>query len=420
MTGTTGVRAPDPVAARLQMMATPRRPGIDLGLGPMMQALARLGDPQKHLPPVIHVAGTNGKGSTLAACAAALTADDRKVHWFRSPAIRRDADQILLTGETMADADLLAALAEVERDLAGGVPLTAFEWLTLTAFRLFAAHPADAVLLETGLGGRDDCTNVVPQPAVVGLTPIGLDHMGMLGADLRRIAAAKAGIMRPGVPAVSAAQRPAAACVLRQEAARVGCPFSLRPAFAPWAPFSAVAVDLAWRLLLQARPAVGAVSSAALAALDTITLLGRHQDLSAQARAAGWIEADQRLIFDGAHNADAAARLAVRLADTTQPPRALIFGAYRDKDAAGMLAPLLPLFDAVAVVALPGLRPSHDSGSLGEILRGFPTVTTAHDAQSAILGLSRASPRNTSLILAGSLSFGGEVAPISPLSGAKR
>ena len=181
-----------------------------MSLDRVRRLLADLGDPQDAMAPVIHVAGTNGKGSTVACLRAMAEAAGLRVHAYTSPHLVRFNERIRLAGELVADGALSAILEEVERVNAGR-PITFFEVTTVAAFLAFARTPADLVLLEVGMGGRLDATNVVARPLVSVVTPVSFDHMEYLGDTLALIAGEKAGILRPGVPAVVAPQAPEAA-----------------------------------------------------------------------------------------------------------------------------------------------------------------------------------------------------------------
>jgi dihydrofolate synthase/folylpolyglutamate synthase len=215
-TGTTT----DRVLARL-MQLHPKK--IDLSLGRVERLLAALGDPQEKLPPVIHVAGTNGKGSTVATLRACLEAAGRRVHVYTSPHLVRFHERIRLAGELIDEDRLLAILEECER-ANGGSPITFFEITTAAAFLAFSRIPADIVLLETGLGGRLDATNVIRRPAVVAITPVSLDHQAFLGDTVAAIAGEKAGILKPGVPAIIGPQPEDAAEVIEARATTIGAP----------------------------------------------------------------------------------------------------------------------------------------------------------------------------------------------------
>lgn len=214
----------DAILARLRKLH-PRV--IDLSLGRIGGLLADLGHPEAKLPPVIHVAGTNGKGSLIAYLRAMLEAAGKRVHVYTSPHLVRFNERIRLAGGLIGDDALEAVLEEVERVNAGR-PMTEFEMITAAALLAFSRIPADALLLETGLGGEFDATNVVDRPVLTAITPIDFDHMEFLGPHLETIAAAKAGIMKEGAPCICGPQRPEAAAVLR---ARRGAG---DPADPPW------------------------------------------------------------------------------------------------------------------------------------------------------------------------------------------
>ena len=201
---------------------------IDLSLGRMEHLLERLGHPERHLPPVIHVAGTNGKGSTVAFLRAMLEASGARVHAYTSPHLVRFHERIRIGrpggGRLIEEAQLVEAF-EAALGANGEAPITQFEITTAAALWLFAREPADFTLLEVGLGGRLDATNVVPRPLATVITPIGIDHREFLGDTIEAIAAEKAGILKRGVPAVLAEQAPEARAVCEAAAERLG----LRP-----------------------------------------------------------------------------------------------------------------------------------------------------------------------------------------------
>ena len=172
---------------------------IDLSLDRLRGLLGKLGSPELRLPPVIHVAGTNGKGSTCAFLRAMAEAAGLRVHVYTSPHLVRFNERFRVAGRLVSDAALAATLEEVEAANAGA-PITVFEVITAVAFVLFARVPADLCVLEVGLGGRGDATNVIPAPASCAITSISLDHRDLLGDTLGAIAAEKAGILKPGVP----------------------------------------------------------------------------------------------------------------------------------------------------------------------------------------------------------------------------
>ncbi|WP_264816067.1 bifunctional folylpolyglutamate synthase/dihydrofolate synthase, partial [Acidomonas methanolica] len=195
---------------------------IDLSLDRLCVLLEKLGHPERALPPVIHVAGTNGKGSTCAVLRAIAEAAGWRVHVMTSPHLVSVTERFRVGGTLVTEEALVAALEEVVR-VNDGAPITVFEVLTAAGFLIFAREPADLAIIEVGLGGRLDATNVVT-PVACAIASISLDHQAFLGETLAAIAAEKAGIMKPGVPVVAAAQAPEVEAVLRETAARVGAP----------------------------------------------------------------------------------------------------------------------------------------------------------------------------------------------------
>ncbi|MGE5271183.1 MAG: bifunctional folylpolyglutamate synthase/dihydrofolate synthase, partial [Thiohalocapsa sp.] len=212
--------ASDRLLARL-MQLHPKR--IDLSLGRIERLLAALGNPQDRLPPVVHVAGTNGKGSTVATMRACLEAAGYRVHAYTSPHLVRFHERIRLAGQLIDEEALIAVLEECERANRSEA-ITFFEITTAAALLSFSRVPADFTLLEVGLGGRLDTTNVVRRPAVTAITPVSLDHQAFLGDTLAAIAAEKAGILKPGVPAVIGPQADEAASVIDARAVAIGAP----------------------------------------------------------------------------------------------------------------------------------------------------------------------------------------------------
>jgi len=196
---------------------------IDLSLARIERLLAALGDPQDQLPPAVHVAGTNGKGSTVATMRACLEAAGYRAHVFTSPHLVRFNERIRVAGKLIQDDALVALLDECERANAGQ-PITFFEVATCAAFLAFSRTPADIALLEVGLGGRLDTTNIVRRPAVTAITPVSLDHQAFLGPTVAAIAGEKAGILKPGVPAVIGPQTEEAETVIETRAAALGAP----------------------------------------------------------------------------------------------------------------------------------------------------------------------------------------------------
>lgn len=213
--------APETIDAALVRLARLHPKSIDLSLGRLETLLERLGRPQDRLPPVIHIAGTNGKGSTAAFLRAIAEAAGERVHVYTSPHLVRFNERIRLAGEIVDDARLTEAFARVET-ANGDDPITFFEATTAAAFLLFSETPADRLILEVGLGGRLDATNVIARPEVCVITPVSLDHQGFLGDTVEQIAGEKAGIIKPGVPVVVGPQTREAHSVIARAAARAG------------------------------------------------------------------------------------------------------------------------------------------------------------------------------------------------------
>ena len=196
---------------------------IDLALDRIKRLLSDLGNPEKKLAPVIHVAGTNGKGSVCAFSRAMLEAQGLRVHVHISPHLVRFHERIRIAGELISEDELAATLEEVERVNAGR-PITYFEITNAAMFLAFSRHPADAVVLEVGLGGTYDATNVIDKPAMTIVQPVGLDHLEFLGPDIQTIAAEKAGIIKPRVPVVIGPQDDAALSVILSRADKLSAP----------------------------------------------------------------------------------------------------------------------------------------------------------------------------------------------------
>jgi dihydrofolate synthase/folylpolyglutamate synthase len=373
---------------------------IDLSLDRLLVLLDRLGNPQNRLPPVIHVAGTNGKGSTCAFIRAIAEAAGWKVHVYTSPHLVRFNERIRVAGTLVDDAALEAALDHVIA-LNDGAPITVFEVITAAAFHLFAATPAALCVLEVGLGGRGDATNVIASPAACAITALSLDHREMLGDTLAAIAAEKAGIIKPGVPVAIGAQPDESLVVLLQTAARLDTPVRLRGH--DWevtpTPTGFRYVD-AWGALALPLPALAGpyqldnagIAIAALhaagcdlpdtafaAGMRTVEWPARMQRLNG--RLAALLPSDWELWLDGGHNPGAGAALAAHLRDWSDRPVHLVIGMKQAKDSAAFLAPLLPLATTVWAVAEPeqhlALPVEAIVAASGGIARPGPHVTDA-------------------------------------------
>ncbi len=398
---------------------------IDLSLDRLQALLDKLGHPEDKLPPVIHVAGTNGKGSTCAFLRAMAQAAGLRVHVYTSPHLVRFNERIRIAGELVSDAALAAALEHVER-VNDGASITVFEVITAVAFHLFAQTPAELCVLEVGLGGRGDATNVIARPAVCAITSISLDHRELLGETLELIAAEKAGIMKRCVPVAIGAQPEAVTAVLLEAAARVGAPVSLRGR--DWTVRSTATgfryEDVRARLLLPAPslPGIhqldnGGIAIAALeasglgvndpairAGITTAEWPARLQHL--HGRLARTLPPGWELWLDGGHNPGAGEVLGAHLATWADRPVHLIVGMKDSKDAAGFLRPLLPQATTLWAVAEPGQHSALPVEAIvaasGGVARPGPYVADALAAIARERGPGR-------VLICGTLYLAGEV-----------
>jgi dihydrofolate synthase/folylpolyglutamate synthase len=412
--------------------------GMKLGLDRMRAALALLGDPHR-CAPVLHVAGTNGKGSTCAFAAASLAAAGLQVGLYTSPHLVHYCERVRVGGEPIAPARAAALLEEilarVPWALSGGPGgandgdgLTFFELTTLLGFLAFAQSAVDVMVIEVGLGGRLDATNVV-SPLACAIAPLGLDHQQYLGETLEEIAAEKAGIFKAGVPAVSAEQPAGAARVLAEAAARLGAPivragvdyrFEGRDGqpFLYAGPRWTVAPD--GPLALAGRHQRGnAALACALLEAASARGLGVGPEHAARglttARWPGRLErAGERplLLLDGAHNPHAAHALASALPEILGTmPLQLVFGSLGDKDAFAIFQSLLPLCSGVHLCA-PSSPRAASPGALAEIARSLSQATPAraHASVAEALGAARQDAGPAGAVLCcGSLYLVGEV-----------
>ena len=398
---------------------------IDLSLDRLRRLLAQLGHPERALPPVLHVAGTNGKGSTCAFLRAIGEAAGLRVHVYTSPHLVRFNERIRLAGSLVSDAALEAILVEVER-VNAGAPITVFEVLVAASFLLFSRVPADLCVLEVGLGGRGDATNVIARPAACAITSISLDHRELLGDTLALIAAEKAGIMKPGVPVVTGHQDPGVLAVLTQMASAIGAPLWARDrdwiaarSGAGWRYADpAGGLDLPRPGLLgpyqydNAGIAVATLRAAGLAVPDRAMAEGiagavwpaRMQRLTG--RLAALLPPDWELWLDGGHNPGAGAALAEHLAGWSDRPVHLGVGMKQAKDSAEFLRPLLPLAASVWAVAEPGqhlaLPVEAIVAASGGVARPGPEVAAALAQLDRQAGPAR-------VLICGSLYLAGEV-----------
>jgi dihydrofolate synthase/folylpolyglutamate synthase len=426
----------DELVARLSGLHPNR---IDLSLDRINRLLAELGHPERAAPPVIHVAGTNGKGSTVAYLRAILEAAGLAVHTYTSPYLVRLNECYRLGrvggGVLVGDDELRAAFDFCERINAGS-PVTFFEFKTAVAFYLFARHPADALLLEVGLGGRLDSTNVIEAPLASVITPISMDHTEFLGDTIAAIAAEKAAIIKPNVPVVVAEQLPEAMAVIEAQARRARAPL--------------FAAGQGWHVNVE-RGRLVYQDERGLMDLAAPKLFGRHQfdnaglaiatlratdafRLAPAAFEAGIVGAEwparmQRLSsgalpglgptgseiwLDGGHNAEGGRVAAAALGDLEERvsrPLVVIAGMMANKDASGYLANFAGLTRHIIAVPIPGQDKAMPPERLADAARGLGMrVELSAGVEAALRSLSRLAyevpPR---ILIAGSLYLAGHV-----------
>lgn len=411
------------VQAQLDRLAALSLPQGRLGLETIHEILARLGDPQKRLAPTFHVAGTNGKGSTCTYLRAILEAEGLVVHSATKPHLVRYNERIRIAGELISDALLAELLAEV-LDASEDLGPSFFEVTSAATFLAFARHPADACVIEVGLGGRFDATNVLEQPAACGIATLGIDHEAFLlrpeegtpASPLARIAFEKAGIARPAAPLVTQTYPQEAALEVERVAARAGAPLHMRGR--DWSAEITNAIEYrdrhgALSLPLPALPGTHQGDNAALA----IAML-RHQDRVSVStasmveglRKARWparlqllgkgpltaLAPDRKIWLDGGHNPDAGQAIAKHLGPE---PLHLIIGMLANKDPSAIIAPLTGRLASITVVPVEGSE-HHPTAAFGERVKAAGSVAEA----------LRTIPQDgAKVLIAGSLYLAGKV-----------
>jgi dihydrofolate synthase/folylpolyglutamate synthase len=422
----------DSILTRLTALH-PKR--IDLSLDRLQRLLAALGHPEKKLPPVIHVAGTNGKGSTVSFLRAILEAAGKRVHVYTSPHLARFNERFRLNGALVSDEELAGAMEECER-ANGDAPITVFEITTAAGMLLFSRHPADVLLLEVGLGGRLDATNVIDDPLATVITRVSMDHVDFLGDSLEKIATEKAGILKRNVPAIVAAQHRDVLRVIERQAARLNAPLKI-------AGEDFTATEERGRLVYQ--------DDVGLLDLPAPKLYGRHQfenaglaiatlrsipSLKVQGAAyeAGMVKAEwparlQRLSqgklvelippgselwLDGGHNPDGGRAVAAALADLEERvsrPLVLIVGMLATKDCEGFLRNFTGLARRMIAVPVPDAEKGLTAETVAASARGIGLSATSRDniteALEAVRKLDLDPPPR--ILITGSLYLAGDV-----------
>lgn len=415
------------VQAQLDRLGALSLPSGRLGLDTVRELCARLGNPQDHMPPVFHVAGTNGKGSTCTYLRTILEAQGLTVHSATKPHLVRYNERIRIAGRLIGD-DLLAALLKEALDAGEDLEPSFFEVTTVATFMAFSRIPADVCVIETGLGGRLDATNVMPTAAICGIATLGMDHEAFLLAPeegvpsdpLARIAFEKASIAKPGVPLVTMAYPERAGASVLATAAKVGAPVVMRGHGWDAAIGAAISYRDGQGTLTLPLPALPGQHQAENAALAVAMI--RHQNavhVSVEAMTKGIVEARwparlQRLgagpitalaqgrtvWLDGGHNPDAGLAIARHL--ESQPPVHLIMGMLANKDPSAILKPLADRALSISVVPAPGHdahKPEDFAPFTGLPVRSFANVP---EALAAL-------PAEGDVLIVGSLYLAGEV-----------
>ncbi|MFN3844420.1 MAG: bifunctional folylpolyglutamate synthase/dihydrofolate synthase [Paracoccaceae bacterium] len=399
---------------------------IDLTLDRMHRLLDTLGHPERALPPVIHIAGTNGKGSTQAMIRAGLEASGASVHAYTSPHLARFHERIRLAGEFISEPALTALLDECVQ-ANGPESITFFEITTAAALLAFARTPADFTLLEVGLGGRLDATNVVDRPQLCIITPVSIDHQQYLGETLREIAGEKAGIIKRGVPVIVGPQSPEGLSVIETMATRLGAPV--------------LAYGQHWnvsedrnRLIFQDEtglldlplpnlPGPHQVQNAG-AAIAALRALG-HDEATCEAAVtrAVWPARMQRLRhgplsdiaprvelwLDGGHNPAGGEAIAATLARMPKRPTYLICGMLNTKDVAGYMRPLAPQATRLFAVSIPGEKNTLPAETTRDAAKSAGMDADASGSVAAALAEIAAIDPDARVLICGSLYLAGSV-----------
>ena len=404
---------------------------IDLSLDRILPLLAALSDPHERLPPVIHVAGTNAKGSTIAYLRAFLEASGKRVHVYNSPHLVRFNERIRLAGKLVGTRRLNAALEKVEAVNAQR-PMTFFEITTAAAFMLFAETEADYLLLETGMGGTYDTTNVVRQPLGVIITPVDLDHQAFLGNTIAKIAGEKAGIFKRGSKAVIGIQQDEGRAVLDRAARRLGIVplFQGEDFHGSQQDGRLVYQDEQGLLDLPPPALLGAHqfdnAALAIAAARHFGLPVSEEGFASGLRRASWparmtplqtgplrnlLGPGAELWLDGIHNAHGAAAVATALRDLDKArpaPLVLIMGLMNTREPAAVLAPFAGMAKEVLTLTIPGETNAHKADYIAQEARkaGF----NARATRSVVTALRAAADvPNARVLICGSLYLAGDV-----------
>lgn len=410
----------------LERMMTLHPKVIDLTLARVERLLAALGNPERRVPPVIHIAGTNGKGSTQAMIRAGLEVGGEPVHAYTSPHLARFHERIRLAGELISEPALTALLDECVR-VNGPDEITFFEITTCAAFLAFARTKADWTLLEVGLGGRLDATNVVEKPRLTIITPVSMDHEAFLGDTIAKIAGEKAGIIKRGVPVIVGPQDPEGLAVIEAKAARMGAPvWAFGQHWNVWEERGRLVYQDENGLLdlpLPNLPGPHQIQNAG-AAIAALRLLGKGEAAcEAAVTRAFWPARMQRLRqgplvdiapqvelwLDGGHNPAGGEAVAATLARMPQRETHLICGMLNTKDVTGYMRPLAPKVTELHAVSIPGEKNTLPAEVTRDAARaaGMKAVTAGSVAE-ALAEIAARSP-DARVLICGSLYLAGTV-----------
>ncbi len=404
---------------------------IDLSLGRLERLLAALDHPERRLPPVVHIAGTNGKGSTLAMLDAMLQADGRKVQRYISPHLVRFNERILFNGQPIDESAFAEVLDRAER-ANQNEPITFFEITTAAAFIAFAERDADILLLETGLGGRLDATNVVDHPLLTLISTVSLDHQAYLGEKLSQIASEKAGILKRDVPCILGPQDQDGLAAIEARAKELNVALSIHGR--DWSVESAgdgFLVTMGETKIELPAPALQGphqLENAGLATVAALSLGHLSPPLDAiikGLREANWparlqllqsgplcdlLPKGSSLWLDGGHN-PAAGEAMARCFDKDDPrPLHLIIGMLNTKDTEGFLSPLIPLSTSLQAVPVPDEPASRDADDLATEAQSYgANASPASSFEAALLHIEKEEKRPVRVLISGSLYLAGHV-----------
>ena len=401
---------------------------IDLTLDRVWRLLDALGNPQKDLPPVIHIAGTNGKGSTQAMVRAGLEAAGHKVHAYTSPHLARFHERIRLAGTLISEADLTALLDECYAKN-GADDITYFEITTCAALLAFARTPADFTLLEVGLGGRLDATNVIDRPELTIITPVSMDHEAFLGTTIAAIAGEKAGIIKRGVPCIIGPQSESGLDVMEARAAQCGAPVLAYGQHWHSGPERDGMIyqdelgllDLPLPILpglhqiqnagiaLAALRHLGCDEAACTAGLTQAVWPARMQRLRIGPLANLANASGAELWLDGGHNPAAGAALALVLRSLPKRPTHMICGMLNTKDVDGYLAPLAEVAISLTGVSIPGEANTLPADQTAQAARHVGLAGRAADTVTEALQAILADDPHARVLICGSLYLAGAI-----------